>query len=78
LIYRSTDPHSFPSGHAARMAMLAILTLALGPWWLCLLFFLWAPLVMLARVAMGVHYLSDVIGGAVLGVAFGIAFVLIL
>ncbi len=78
LIYRSTDPHSFPSGHAARMAMLAVLTLALGPWWLALIFFLWAPLVMFARVAMGVHYLSDVVGGAVLGVAFGVLFVLIL
>ncbi|MBN1438083.1 MAG: phosphatase PAP2 family protein [Anaerolineales bacterium] len=78
LIYRSTDPHSFPSGHAARMAMLAILTLALGPWWLSLLFFLWAPLVALARVAMGVHYLSDVAGGTVLGAAFGIVFAAIL
>ena len=78
LIYRSTDPHSFPSGHAARMAMLAVLTLALGPCWLSLIFFLWAPLVMFARVAMGVHYLSDVIGGAVLGMLFGVLFVLVL
>jgi undecaprenyl-diphosphatase len=78
LIYRSTDPHSFPSGHAARLVMLAILSIQLGPWWLCLLLFLWAPLVMLARVAMGVHYLSDVVGGAVLGTAFGIAFVMII
>ena len=78
LIYRSTDPHSFPSGHAARMVMLAVLTLALGPWWLALIFFLWAPLVMFARVAMGVHYLSDVIGGAVLGSLFGVVFLLFL
>jgi undecaprenyl-diphosphatase len=78
LIYRSTDPHSFPSGHAARMAMLAILMISLGPWWLCLLFFIWAPLVMVARVAMGVHYLSDIAGGTVLGILFGIAFVLII
>jgi undecaprenyl-diphosphatase len=78
LIYRSTDPHSFPSGHAARMMMLAILSSALGPWWLILAFFLWAPMVMFARVAMGVHYLSDVIGGAVLGMLFGALFVLII
>jgi len=78
LIYRSTDPHSFPSGHAARLAMLALLSLALGPWWFCLLMFLWAPLVMFARVAMGVHFLSDVAGGAVLGIAFGILFLAIL
>jgi undecaprenyl-diphosphatase len=78
LIYRSTDPHSFPSGHAARMVMLAVFTLALGPGWLCLLFIIWAPLVMVARVAMGVHYLSDVAGGAVLGLLFGVLFVAVL
>jgi membrane-associated phospholipid phosphatase len=33
---------------------------------------IWAPLVALARVAMGVHYLSDVIVGAILGVIVGI------
>jgi undecaprenyl-diphosphatase len=78
LVYRSTDPHSFPSGHAARLVMLALLSLRLGPWWLCLLLFLWAPLVMIARVAMGVHYVSDVVGGAVLGMVFGVVFLAIL
>ncbi len=78
LIYRSTDPHSFPSGHAARLVMLAVLSLGLGPWWLCLILFVWAPLVAMARVAMGVHYLSDMLGGAVLGMAFGVAFLLII
>ena len=72
-IYRKTDPHSFPSGHAARMAMLAVLAAALGPLWFFLLLLVWAPLVALARVAMGVHYLSDVIGGALLGLVFGLA-----
>lgn len=74
-IYRSTDPHSFPSGHAARMAMLAILGAAFGPAWLGPLLLAWAPLVALARVAMGVHYLSDVVVGAVLGI--GVALVLL-
>ncbi|MCC6189241.1 MAG: phosphatase PAP2 family protein [Anaerolineales bacterium] len=68
-IYRATDPHSFPSGHAARMALLLALTAAWGPAWLAWLLVIWAPLVALARVAMGVHYLSDVIGGAVVGLA---------
>jgi len=66
-IYRNTDPHSFPSGHAARVMMLGVLTLGLGPVWLAILLLIWAPLVMLARVAMGVHYLSDVVVGALLG-----------
>jgi undecaprenyl-diphosphatase len=72
-LYRRTDPHSFPSGHAARMAMLWVLAAVLGPPWLAWLLLLWAPLVALARVAMGVHYLSDVIGGALLGVVIGVA-----
>jgi len=72
-IYRKTDPHSFPSGHAARMVMLAVLGAALGPAWLACLLLVWAPLVALARVAMGVHYLSDVIGGALLGLGVGLA-----
>ena len=72
-IYRTTDPHSCPSGHAARMVMLAVLAAALGPAWLAWLLLVWAPLVALARVAMGVHYLSDVIGGALLGLVGGLA-----
>ena len=66
-IYRSTDPHSFPSGHAARAMLIAVLATGLGPWWLAVLLCVWMPLVSLARVAMGVHYLSDVAAGAVLG-----------
>ena len=67
-IYRNTDPHSFPSGHAARAFLIAVLGTVLAPPWLAILLWVWAPLVALARVAMGVHYLSDIIAGAVLGV----------
>lgn len=70
-IYRSTDPHSFPSGHAARAVLIAMLALALGPAWLAVLLCIWAPLVALARVALGVHYLSDILAGFVLGLAAG-------
>lgn len=71
-IYRLTDPHSFPSGHAARAVMLAVLTLWIGPSWLAVILVIWAPLVGLARVAMGVHYLSDVVAGWLLGILIGI------
>jgi undecaprenyl-diphosphatase len=67
-IYRNTDPHSFPSGHAARAFLLAMLATLLGPGWLAIILWVWAPLVSLARVAMGVHYLSDILAGAALGV----------
>jgi membrane-associated phospholipid phosphatase len=78
LIYRSTDPHSFPSGHAARLFMMAVFSLALGSPGLMVALWFWAPLVALARVAMGVHYLSDVLGGALLGFFFGILFILVI
>jgi len=68
-IYRNTDPHSFPSGHAARSFLIAVLASALGPGWLALLLWPWAPLVALARVAMGLHYLSDVLAGIFIGIA---------
>ncbi len=72
MIYRKTDPHSFPSGHAARAFLIAILATGLGPGWLTPLLWVWAPLVSLARVAMGVHYLSDIVGGLILGVLAGL------
>jgi undecaprenyl-diphosphatase len=71
-IYRNTDPHSFPSGHAARAFLIAVLATGLAPVWLVVALWVWAPLVSLARVAMGVHYLSDVVAGAVLGTIVGI------
>jgi len=71
-IYRSTDPHSFPSGHAARAILLAAMAVGLGPGWLGALLWVWAPLVVLARVAMGLHYVSDVLAGALLGLVMGV------
>lgn len=71
-IYRQTDPHSFPSGHAARAVMLAVIEVGLGPTWLGILLVIWAILVVLARVLMGVHYLSDVLAGALLGWLVGL------
>lgn len=71
-MYRKSDPHSFPSGHAARVMLIAVLALGLGPWWLAVILCVWAPLVAMARVAMGVHYLSDIIAGVVLGCLTGL------
>jgi undecaprenyl-diphosphatase len=63
----SYDHYSFPSGHAARMAALAVITGFFCP-----------PLggvaaaaalvVAVARVMVGVHYVSDVVAGLVIGV----------
>ncbi len=69
---RKNDPESFPSGHAARGFLLAVLATGLGPAWLAVLFWIWAPLIALSRVSMGVHFLSDTIGGLLLGVIVGL------
>ena len=71
-IYRNTDPHSFPSGHAARAFLIAVVAAGLGPAWAGILLWIWAPLVALARVAMGVHYLSDIVAGMVVGILIAI------
>ncbi len=75
-IYRSTDPHSFPSGHAARATMLAVIMLGMSPG-VGFVLLAWAPLVGLARVAMGVHYLSDVLAGMLIGVMIGVSVLLV-
>jgi undecaprenyl-diphosphatase len=77
-IYRQTDPHSFPSGHAARAFLIAITFLTWGPTWLGAILLVWAPLVSLARVGLGVHYLSDVFAGAGLGAMAALAAILLL
>ena len=73
-IYRNTDPHSFPSGHAARAFLIAVLASGMGLGWLVLILWIWAPVVSLARVAMGVHYFSDIVAGFLIGIVLGAVF----
>ena len=66
-IYRRMDPYSLPSGHAARAAMLCILSFLMGPpaaFWIILA---WSPVMVLSRIAIGIHYVFDVLVGAVMG-----------
>ncbi len=76
--YRKLDPHSFPSGHAARATLLAAVSLFLGPPWWAVLLLVWAPLVALSRVVLRVHYLSDVVVGTACGLICGVALSLLL
>lgn len=69
---RHTDPHSFPSGHAARASALAVVAILMGPWWLACLACVWAAVVAGVRVATGVHYLSDALVGIGVGIGCGI------
>lgn len=63
------DRYSFPSGHTMHAIMFLTLTAAHTPWldpWLL-------PVVILiafSRVGLGLHYISDVIAGAIIGYAF--------
>ncbi len=76
-IYRKSDPHSFPSGHAARTALLAVMAIGLGPAWFGWLLLIWAPAVSAARVITGLHYLSDVLVGILIGALGGVIFLLL-
>ncbi len=73
-IHRITDPHSFPSGHAARAWMLAVFAIHAGSPILASAAVLWAILVSLSRVATRMHYFSDVLAGTLLGIPAGLLF----
>ncbi|HVP20081.1 MAG TPA: phosphatase PAP2 family protein [Spirochaetia bacterium] len=67
-IYRKADPFSFPSGHAARASMLCLISIMLGPFAAALGIAVWSPFMIVSRIAIGIHYVFDVIAGIVLGV----------
>jgi undecaprenyl-diphosphatase len=75
--YRRADPHSFPSGHAARVGTIAAFAALVWPAPAALALVLWAAAVAAARVALGVHYVSDVVVGLALGTTIGIAIALL-
>lgn len=69
-LYFRMDAHSFPSGHAARTMGLAVLFIKFEPT-LAIATIIWAACVSLARVLLGVHYVSDVVVGAAIGIGVG-------
>ena len=64
------DQHSFPSGHGARVGVILVWAEALWPGagWLAPFLGLWIGW---ARVALGIHYVGDVLAGMALGWVVG-------
>jgi membrane-associated phospholipid phosphatase len=71
---RPGDAHlSFPSGHAGLAATLATSWSMSHPYWFTIApGALWAAGVALSRLHLGVHYPSDILAGAVLGVGIAV------
>ena len=60
------DRYSFPSGHATRVACLAMVFSHRFPCW-AIVFYASALFVALCRVALGIHYVSDALVGLTIG-----------
>ncbi len=68
------DPHSFPSGHTSSAFVIATsLSLSYPEWYVVAPAAVWAGLMGVTRVWHGVHYPSDVLVGAAIGTASGVA-----
>ncbi len=71
--YSREDSPSFPSGHTAMaFSLAAALSIKYPKWYVIAPSALWACSVGLSRLNEGVHYPSDVLAGAALGVGFAV------
>lgn len=69
----AVDPGSFPSGHTANAATIAIvLGLLLSRRWVWFAGAVWVIAMAFSRTYLGAHWLSDTIGGALLGAGVGL------
>ena len=67
------DPGSFPSGHSANAATLAVvLGIILWRWWVWAAGAVWVATMMISRTYLGAHWITDTIGGLILGAAVAV------
>ncbi|NRB41571.1 MAG: phosphatase PAP2 family protein [Pseudomonadales bacterium] len=64
----AADKFSLPSGHTAAAAVMMTMTACYYPDFF-IVALLWTVLIGLSRVILGVHYLSDIFAGALLGIS---------
>lgn len=70
--FETEDSPSFPSGHtAAAFSLATSLSITYPKWYVIAPSAVWACSVGLSRINLGVHYPSDVVTGAVIGVGCG-------
>lgn len=69
--YHVFEEFSYPSGHAARAVFLALL-LWRRKVWVIVGLGVYIGLIVASRVYLGQHWLSDIVGGLLLGLALGI------
>ncbi|MCX6763850.1 MAG: phosphatase PAP2 family protein [Candidatus Moranbacteria bacterium] len=73
-IGRKFTDSSFPSSHmSSTLAILTVVVFFYPIFWVMAPAFLLALFMAYARMHQGMHYLSDVIAGAVLGIIYGLA-----
>lgn len=70
LINKPKD-HSFPSGHSSSSFSVVAVAVLLCPWYIVLPALIVAGSIAFSRVYLQVHYLSDVLAGAVFGFMVG-------
>ena len=66
-LYLKMDSFSFPSGHAARGAVITSISFWICPLWITLLLILWTSLLCFTRIVLKIHYLSDILAGIGIG-----------
>lgn len=67
------DAGSFPSGHVANAATMAVvLAIIMNRWWVWLAGVAYVVFMALSRTYLGAHWLSDTIGGALIGAGIAV------